>query len=381
MRVQRMVLSLSLALTGLSGCDVYERWDGEDVNAGPVDAQNFPPDYLGAGANRQRAGSGSFTGARAYAQELALGHYLFSFSNSQLTAKAPLTPLTVRTGDKAVSAVPTPSAYVFDPASERPQCKAPEGYEFDAQRDDVPHDDQGIIFTALPATTYTPGVEPTWSYVPVISQVPVESGGQSCQGIKSEKSLVARQDVRVPLTTTASGKQVGTPDGTFRALAIIEPGAAVYRYTSTSTARDPATGVGLQKWGWYNQYLLAYLDGGTIPTQEVTVGGTTQVRMVTQKLYYPRSKVTVSTTQGLKDLNVSVGQGYDVVEAIRGEPGYSPVCEVFTYDAGGPLTADQLPKSAAEVVAKYGATLQKPVKNFGDRSPVGDAYVYCLQVE
>lgn len=374
MRVQRMVLSLSLALTGLSGCDVYERWDGEEVNAGPVDAQNFPPDYLGAGANRQRAGSGSFTGARAYAQGQALGHYLFSFSNTQRAAKA---PLTVRTGDKTVSAVPTPSAYVFDPSSERPQCKAPEGYEFDAQHDDVRHDDQGIIFTALPATTYTPGTEPTWSYVPVVSQVPVESSGQACQAIKSEKSVVARQDVRVPLTTTVSGKQVGTPDGTFRALAIIEPGAAVYRYTSTSTARDPATGVGLQKWGWYNQYLLAYLDGGTIPTQEVTVNGTPEVRMVTQKLYYPRSQVTVGTT----NRSVGVGQGYDVVEAIRGEPGYSPVCEVLTYDAGGPLTADQLPRSAADVVARFGATLQKPVKNFGDRSPVGDAYVYCLQVE
>jgi len=374
MRLQRTVLSLTLALAGLTGCDVYERWDGE-FSAGPVDAQNFPPEYLGTGANRQRAGSGSFTGRRAYAGEQPLGYYLFSFASGQLRAAD---PLAVRSNGKPTATAPTPLAYVFDPEAERPDCKRPEGYEFDAARDDVALDTQGHIFTALPTATYAPGAEPTYAYVPIVSQVPVAGNGIACQALKSEKTLVENQQkIGVELTEPVNGKQTGIPDGTFRAWAMIEPGAAVYRYTSTATAREPASGVGMQQWGWFNQYLVAYLDGGLVPTQEVTVNNVPVVRMVPQKLYYPRSQVREGTT----NRTVTVGQGYDVVEAQRNAAGYSPVCQVFTYDAGGPLPPDQLPKSAAEVVTRYGATLRAPTKAFGDRSPVGDAYVYCLQIE
>ena len=44
---------------------------------------------------------------------------------------------------------------------------------------------------------------------------------------------------------------------------IIDPAAAVYKFTD-----DPQRlrGLELQKWGWFNRYLLAYLDGGYIPT-------------------------------------------------------------------------------------------------------------------
>jgi hypothetical protein len=180
--------------------------------------------------------------------------------------------------------------------------------------------------------------------------------------------------VEAPLVTDATGTLVSVPDSTYHAYAVIEPSAAVYRYTSTSTNRDPKTGLGIQKWGWYGQYLLAYLDGGQVPTEQVTAtDGKVQLRMTAQKLYYPRSQVSGKA--------VTLGQGYDVVEAKRGEPGYSPICQVFTYDAGNSLTADQLPRSAAEVVALYGATLQAPTRRVGDKSPVGDAYVYCLQAE
>jgi hypothetical protein len=366
-----MVLPLSLALMGLSGCDVYEGWGKGEFNAGPVDAQNFPPDYLGAGANRLRAGTGSFTAARAYSGEQPLGHYLLSLSPTQ---RASASPLLVQNDGKGVSAVPTPKAYVFDAG-----CKAPEAYTFDPVRDDVHYGEQGTIFTALPTATYTAGAEPTWTYAPIISRVQVKTHDVTCQGIKSEKTVLASREVEVPVyTDTATGKLVSIPDSTYHAYAVIEPGAAVYRYTSTTAVRDPATGVGIQKWGWYGQYLLAYLDGGQIPTtQAMTTDGKPQVRMVAQKLYYPRSQVTVGTA----NTTVTVGKGYDVVEARRGEPGYSPVCQVFTYDAGGPLTLDQLPKSASEVVARFGSTLRAPVKAVGDKSPVGDAYVYCLQAE
>ncbi|WNG26408.1 hypothetical protein F0U62_22025 [Cystobacter fuscus] len=352
MRVQRMVVPLSLALMGLGGCNPYERWTGDEFNAGPVDAQTFPPEYLGAGANRQRAGSGSFTAKAAFAGGAEIEYFRFSFSPSQSTVKAPQTPL-------SVSAVTKPSAYVFTNG-----CQAPEGYSFDPVRDAVRYDEQGVVFTRLPSATYTPGTAVTWSYVPIVSRVSVTNKGAECQSIKSEAALVKRagSEVEVKLTdpAPATGKQVGVPDvGSYYAYAIIEPGAAVYHADEDA---ENSTGVGPQKWGWYNQYLLAYLDGGQIP---VTEDGS---QWQTQRLYIPRSPVTV----GGSDKTVAVGQGFDVLAARRGEPGYSPICEVWTYDAGGPLTPEQLPKSAAEIETNFGATAQRAtsVPSF-----------YCLQTE
>ena len=374
MRVPQRVLPLMLALTGLGGCNVYERWEGEEFNAGPVDAQTFPPEYLGTGANRQRAGTGSFTARRMFTGGAQSEYFLFSFTAAQRSAGAD--GLAVRRNGAATSAAPTPSAYVFDPDAERPNCQAPGDYTFDPVRDEVDYSTQGVIFSRLPTATYNPGADPTWTYVPIVSRVPVTSKGEPCQAIKSETLLVKRQDVELPLSAPVNGKQVGVSDGSFLAYAVIEPGAGVYHYTA-SGARDPATGVGMQKWGWYNQYLLAYLDGGPVPTQEVTVSGAAQVRMVTQRLYYPRSQVIVGTAAPRA---VTVGGGFDIITARRGSAGSSPVCEVLTYDAGGARTVDQLPKSAAEVETLYAATLQPPVPAVGTRSPVGDPYVYCLQL-
>ena len=356
MRVQRMVVPLSLALMGLGGCNVYERWDGEEFNAGAVNAQNFPPAYLGTGANRLNSGSGSFTARRAYVGGAVVEQFLFPFSSRQrgAIASAPLT----------ISGLPIPSAYEFEPG-----CKAPEGYEFDAARDAYDYSQQGTIFSALPVATYAVGAEATWNYVPLVARVKVTPSGLPCQLTKSEANLVTRKDVSLNLSAPApvTGKQVGVPEaGVYDAFAIIEPGAAVYRVGQTSAN---STGLGVQKWGWFNQYLLAYIDGGQVP---VASG-----RLVTQKLYYPRSPVTVGT----RNTTVTVGSGYDVLEARRGTAGYSPVCEVLTYDAGGPLTAAQLPRTAADVVANYGATLQAPTRAFGNVTPAGDPYVYCLQAE
>ncbi len=361
MRVQRMLVPLSLALMGLSGCNVYDRWDGGEFNAGPVDASNFPPEYLGTGANRLRAGSGNIT-ARATLSPTPQQYFLFSLSTTQRTATD---PLLVRNDGKAVSSAPTPSAYIFD------NCKAPEGYSYDADRDDVPYDQQGAIFTSLPVASYALGATPTSSYVPLVQRVPVTSNGAACQKYKSEKAVVASTELGVSLTNPVNGKRFGVSDGTLHALAIIEPGAAVLRVGET---RANATGVGLQKWGWFNQYLLAYLDGGEVPTvtSTATVNGAsvTRVHMKTQKLYYPRSAVTGVTGA------VSPGQGYDVLEARRGEANYSPVCQLLTYDAGGARTKAALPKTEAEVLelaAMAQTAIQPPA--------TGDKYVYCLQVE
>ncbi|WP_095986958.1 hypothetical protein [Cystobacter fuscus] len=354
-----MVIPLSLALMGLGGCNPYERWEGDEFNAGPVDPINFPPQYLGTGGNRQLAGAGRFTAARAYVEGTATEHFIFPFSPTQLSATNPLAAA-------SSTAAPKPNAYVFD------GCTAPAGYEFDAVRDAVDLSQQGVIFSALPSASYAAGAEPAnWSYVPLVSRVPVTSKSASCQAIKSEPALVKRAGQQVDLNLTApapvTGKQVGVSDGTLLAFAIIEPGAAVYHVGENA---NNSTGVGLQKWGWYNQYLLAYLDGGEVPKAA-------DGRLGTQRVYYPRSPVTVGTTNRA----VTVGQGYDVLTARRGEAGYSPVCEVVTYDAGGPLTAAQLPKSAAEIETLYGATVQPPTRAYGNKSPAGDPYVYCLQLE
>ncbi|WP_309896061.1 hypothetical protein [Archangium sp.] len=360
MRVQRMLVPLSLALMGLSGCNVYDRWDGGEFNAGPVDASNFPPEYLGGG-NRLRAGSGSIT-ARASVSPTGPSYFLFSLSTTQ---RAAADQLLVRSNGKAVASAPTPSAFLFD------GCKAPEGYSYDATRDDVPYDQQGAIFTALPVASYSLGATPTSSYVPLVQRVPVTSNGVDCQKYKSEKTVVASTELGVSLTDPVNNKRFGISDGTLHALAIIEPGVAVYRAGETSKT---STGVGPQKWGWFNQYQLAYIDGGGVPTVEgtATVAGATVpvLRMKTQKLYYPRSAVTGVTAA------ITAGQGYDVLQARRGEANYSPVCELITYDAGGPLAKSALPKTEAEVLelaAQAGTQLRAPA--------TGDKYVYCLQVE
>ncbi|OJH38663.1 hypothetical protein BON30_20745 [Cystobacter ferrugineus] len=349
-----MVVPLSLALMGLGGCNPYERWTGDEFNAGPVDAQTFPPAYLGTDAVRQRAGSGFFAASSASVGGAQVEYFLFPFSTTQLELDDPLAAASSKEA-------PKPSAYVFNNG-----CKAPEGYSYDLARDAVDYSQQGVIFTQLPSATYAPGVAATWSYVPIVARVPVTPTDTTCQTIKSETALVKRagNEVGVVLTdpAPATGKQVGVSDGTLLAHAIIEPGAAVFH----ADGETPATGVGLQKWGWYNQYLLAYLDGGEIPT----AGG----RLVTQRLFVPRSEVTLTDAQGnTSNEAVAAGQGFDVLTAQRGQPDYSPVCEVWTYDAGGPLTPEQLPKSVADIEANYNATLAKPT--------AGDPYVYCLQLD
>lgn len=352
MRVQRMVLPLSLALMGLSGCNVYDRWGGTEFNAGPVDVMNFPAEYLGTGGNRQIAGSGAFQAKLATAGEQRVEYFLFQLPTSMRSGAGLTNALTLRKGSAA--GIATPSAYVFD------SCKAPANYTFDLERDGVNMGEQGVVFTRLPTATYATGATPTYSYVPIVSKVQVTSKGVACQQIKSEEAVVASREVEVPLTAPVNGKMVGIPDSTFHAYAVIDPGAGVYHAEDMMTEDEeslPLTGLGIQKWGWYNQYLLAYIDGGQVPTRTTTdSNGVETVSIATQKLYYPVSK--------------TVGGGFDVLEAARGQPGYSPVCKVFTYDPGA---ATELPTSAAEVEADFGSTI-KAVTGAG-------TYVYCLQAE
>jgi hypothetical protein len=68
-----------------------------------------------------------------------------------------------------------------------------------------------------------------------------------------------------------------------------------------------------------------------------------------------------------------VRSGYDVLAAARGQAGYSPVCEVMTYDAGMPLPVEMLPRDAAVIEAMFN-TMAAPLR------PASPPYAYCLQV-
>jgi hypothetical protein len=295
-------------------------------------------------------GNGSITAVRAYAGGMPIEYFNYPFP----PGSADTDPLRLVEDDEPYLAVPT--AYAFPTGY---QCAPPAGYVPDRRLDEVPLDRQDNIFTSLPTATYNQGVASRSSYVPVVADAAVPTPGLPCQKAKSADQL-----------TAALGGMAPKPAGTYQAWAIIDPAAAVYGVGKSS---DNDGGVTLQRWGWYNRYLLAYLDGGAIPTMDTTVmegmpATAKKVKqMVTQKLYYPRSMVMGATAAAAGRL----GAGYDVVTARRGAAGYSPVCEVITYDAGmAPVAAADLPKDAAMIEAMYMATFR----------PGANPYVFCLQV-
>jgi len=94
--------------------------------------------------------------------------------------------------------------------------------------------------------------------------------------------------------------------------------------------------------------------------------------MVTQKLYYPRSMVIGSGAMPTTSAG-RLGAGYDVLTAGRGAAGYSPVCEVWTYDTGTPVAAADLPKNAAIIEASFN-DMAAPLR------PASTPLVFCLGV-
>lgn len=340
--------SLFLLVAVSGACNPYNNRSGE-FSAGAVDPVNFPPAYVGTGGDRTRPGRGSFTEVRAFVNGNPIGYYGFPFSTTQLPPTATggmVDPLRLVDNGMPYAKVPTPSAYLFDPTQ---KCVPPANYVYDPRTDEVRYDQQGPVFTALPTATYSPGVLPTWSYVPVVAEVPVGAPGEACQMIKSEETL------------KANAATMGGPDGKYLAWAIIDVAAPVYRVGQTAMTSG---GFGTQQLGWYNHYIVAYLDGGYIPT--ATPADNSKTTMVTQKLYYPRSLVN----KGGNMLPGGFGFGYDVLQAARADANYSPVCQMLTYDTGGPMDSTALPKDEATILATYGSTIK----------PATVPYQFCLQV-
>jgi hypothetical protein len=363
MRIRRLVGLM--AAVALAGCEAWEEFGKGDDNLGAVDPVAFPAANLGAGGNRTRPGTGLFQETRAFADGAPLGYFPYLYPSATIPDF-----LRIRDNGAANARVPTIGAYNFDaPPSGGPlpgsyQCSAPPGYSFDEVRDEFRSDQQGPVFAALPRATYGMGEAATTSYVPVVAEWSSSSSGQPCQKFKSRSQV---ESVFGPFMAT----------GRFMAWLMIDPGAAVYKFDDDPdmevvTLMGAMRGVDLQKWGWFNRYLVAFLDGGYIPTEEAMVmeGGMmrTVVRMRPQRLYYPRSMVI--GTGGMMAAGQR-GAGYDVLAAKRGDADYSPVCEVFTYDAGMPLPADQLPRTAEAIEALPTAMLQNPTTN---------RYIFCLQV-
>jgi hypothetical protein len=403
----------------LAACDPYQQ--GE-FNAGPVDAANFPKPYQGVGADPNvsgyLSGKGTFTEIRAFINGANAGYYTFPFTTTQLNASDPLLlPSDTKKQPQ------TPVAYVFDPTPTNPfppsqVCTPPAGYTYDPNgNNDMRLDEQGNIFTLLPLATEKPGQGSTFEYIPVVSEVAVSAAGLACQSIKSE-------------TTLNKHLSNQNPTGKFILWAIIDPSSGVYRVGQQSTRTLPdgspnpnySTGIGVQKWGWFGHYYLAYIDGGYIQTQPVSAGA----RMKTQQLYIPLRITTAgprcgSATCGAGQICVNntcqtcdanrltsadscpaggtccpspqmcinpgasgtcadigkAGQGYDVLQYKRSDTNYSPVCEVrqYTLTTGSPPRpplVSELPKSASAIPPNP----QQPTPDSGI-----PRYLYCPQVD
>lgn len=368
------------AVALVMACNPYDPRVGQ-FNAGPVDPINFPPENLGVArtasfAARYTAGSGSFRGARAWvAAGRSVDYFRFAVP-TPVPAPMGFSPFAIPAS--------APKAYVFDPTAENAftnsGCKKPDGWEYDQRRDAIRLDEQGAIFTALPFAVYDPGLAGaaastmvpvtqlggTRAYGPIVNVVPVTTMSMPCQATKSEADLNKRGDVSLTQgdPNPATGVRVGVPSGRYVAATIIDPGAPVRDSTSTAMAPSPETGLGLQRWGWFNQFLLAYIEGGDIPVD--TTGATPRFRP--QRIFIPR---TISTPMNPMSATGpgAAGAGYDVIEFARGEAGYSPLCQVITYATPMPMLPDDLPKSATDIVTNYQATFQN-----------GEVF-YCLQTQ
>jgi len=373
--VPRLTLNRALGIAFLQviACHPYGDQLQGAFNAGSADPFNFPPAYRSSGGSfsRETAGSGTFNERRAFAHGVAANYFVFPFPPSVMATTgyaappAGADPLRVA----GSGALPAPLAFQFeptDPVQDTASCSASPGYHYDPFRDDVQYDRQGNVISALPTATFGVGALPTWSFIPAVRRVPVTSQGERCQSVNSDLTLLGRGDISMPLNTDGTPK----PDPVFLAWAPIDPGSPVFRVGQSGANSN---GLGAQHWGWYQQFLIAYLDGGPIPTADSVVGSATVTRMVFQPLYFPRSGVTPAAGNGL-------GAGNDVVQFVRGESGYSPVCQVFSYTlpAGQPVPTDAatITTGAAAAPASWNLQAGAPVSATGSITPT---FIFCLQ--
>ena len=90
----------------------------------------------------------------------------------------------------------------------------------------------------------------------------------------------------------------------------------------------------------------------------------TVVHLIAQNLYFPTTIPATLPSGVVVPRTGKLGAGFDILDAVRGEPGYSPLCHVFSFVPADPLHP---PSSAADV----------------DASQLHDTgtFVWCLQVQ
>ncbi len=347
---------VALSVAPSTGCNPYDRHQGEYL-AGSVDPAKFPKDYLGQGGKGNKPGGGLFVPISASVKGAPVSYYMFGLSAAQAGAADPLD----------VATLAPAIGYVFDPPSatsaipKQGKCAAPADYKFDPQRDAVHFDQQNNLFTDLP--------DDTGAYVPIIAQSTVTSGGEPCQDIKSEATLLSRKDVMVksmaadPTIPMSMAQGIADTPPKFLAWPIIDPAARVLSPTD-DPGNPPLDATQIQHWGFYQQYLLAYLDGGYIPTKP---DAKMNLKFVAQNLYFPDT-VTVTDMMGVKSAGPgAVGTNNDILDAARADAGYSPLCQVASYTPK--MGANMLPILANDVAQIDMATVKS------------GNLIYCLQLQ
>ncbi len=368
-RIAPLGLALSASLLA-SACNPYKNLSGE-FWGGSVDPAKFPAAYQGAGFAHSQA-FGSFTASSAFykGEAAQLGYYPFPFATLQGSQGLLVADPNVMPPDGQFF-LTTPDVFNFDnqyptnPFPSQPKCAVPPGYQFDQRTEAFRQDQQGAIFTALPDGT---GLDPASvsGYLPIVAETAVTSNGEPCNGIKSAEGIVQRTDVTLqtipipvgsdPSNTFPTGKQ----DERYLAWAIIDPSADV---SFPDGSHDPNTGLGPQQWGWFNHLLLAYMDGGYIPTDPPNPNPGDMATLVFQNLYVPDDGTGGTSLMGM---------GMDVLSKARGvDADYSPLCmvNVFTPLDGVTVTDEQqiIGPNMANFVA-------------GPPTPTGTV-IACIQVQ
>ncbi len=340
----------SLAL--LPACNPYQNFSGE-YYAGPVDGTSFLKPYQGTLPGPAEQGGGTVTPIDAFVGGNPIFFYKFPLGAGQGADPAGMLPDAPLTVERLKDGGSLANVYVFDPqtnpANALPspgKCNYPKDYIFDQRTEAYRGDEQGAIFNKLP----------TADYYPLVAEVPVTSAGQPCQDAKSAAAVKNKLD----------GIKPGTADGKYLAFAILDPTADVQ-------PNDPNTHLGPIHLGFYNHYLVQFVDGGYVPTVMVPASGmdAAHTDFVTQKLYYPSK---IAGTDPMTMMPAAVDNkpftGSDILEAARGDAAYSPICEVWVYDAD--LDMNGLPV-AKQSVGDLSDAEKKSAMATGDLA-------YCFQV-
>jgi len=358
-----MFLRRLILLMACASCTPYKNLDG-DYYLGPIDPAPFPPAYQGAGYDPSVQ-----AGTIAPAPATTTGSAPLAWYSFPVAAGAD--PLTLHAIQSGAIVADVPSLFVFDgdEAHDSARCMPPSPtYVFNQRTDFVRFDRQANVFREHRASADPPALPSDAGYAPIYAELPVTSGGEPCQTIHSAEGLLASKQVA----------PAAAPDGKYLAAAIVDPSAIVLLPDGTLDARD----LGPQRFAFFDHYLVAYVDGGFVPTTPQTIPGTMGAPDITADVATPATLFAPNafpTPMGPGACNPAapvaaaapcVGQGFDLIvgtdgmSGARGAPGYSPICHVRTFTPADP-TAPPVDPAAVDPASL---------------DPDAGAFVYCLQV-